>query len=110
MKNTGLALRPVLASSLIHARPESPGDLDSSIVRTQEVSQYSLCRPSDVHPEQLKAAAVGKQDGCSPLVAAIGHYSDRGWTVNVFPWVVGISGLVDPSHIHTLLDFLDTTK
>ena len=61
MKNTGLALRPVLAFSLIHAGPESPGDLDSSIVRTQEVSQYSLNHPSDVHPRTVKAAAVGKQ-------------------------------------------------
>ena len=60
-----------------------------------------------MHPEQLTSAAVRKQDDYSPLVEEVDYYTGNGWTVHVFPWVVGIRGLIDPSHIHALLDFLD---
>ncbi len=55
---------------------------------------------------QLPAAAIRKQEGYSPLVEALAHYTDSGWIVYVSPWVVGTRGLIDPSHIH-LLDFLE---
>ena len=38
---------------------------------------------------------------------ALDYYTNRGWTVHVSTWVVGIQGLIDPPHIHALLDFLD---
>ena len=60
-----------------------------------------------MHPSQLTAAAVRKQDGYSPLLAALVHYTDRGWTAHVFPWVVGVRGLINPSHIYALLEFLE---
>jgi hypothetical protein len=55
-----------------------------------------------VHPEQLKAAAIRKQDGHAPLVLALCHYIDERLTVQVFPWVVGISGLINSPLIISL--------
>ena len=37
-------------------------------------------------------------------------YSDRGWVVHVLPWVVGISGLIDPLHLESALKFLDVQR
>ena len=65
-----------------------------------------VCRPSDVHPAQLRAAAIRKQQTYLPLLAALSYYSDQGWTIHVFPWVVGIRGTIDPTHIQSLLKFL----
>jgi hypothetical protein len=46
----------------------------------------------------------------SQLVETLYHYTNVGWIGHVFPWVVGIRGLIDPSHIHGItcpcLDFL----
>ncbi len=39
-------------------------------------------------PEQLPEAAIRKQDGYSPLVEALAHYTDSRWIVYVSPWVV----------------------
>jgi hypothetical protein len=68
------------------------------------------CRPSDVHPDQLKAAAIRKQEGYRPLLSALHHYTDQGWTVHIFPWVVGIRGLIDPSCIVSFFTFLDVSR
>ena len=75
-------------------------DLQVGLERTQMIAVVDLCRPSYVHPEQLRAAAIQKQDDCGGL----DYYTGRGWTVHVFPWVVDIRGLFDPSHIHSLLE------
>ena len=121
MKTTGLILRPVSAASIAQAR-QRPVEGDTkcmcSLDRWQpdwifvshelrKIAIVDLCRPSDVHPEQLRAAAIRKQDGYAPLVLALCHYIEEGWTVQVFPWVVGIRGLIDPSLIVSLLNFLD---
>jgi hypothetical protein len=66
-----------------------------------------VCRPSDVHPAQLLAAAMRKQQVYLPLQEALSFYSDQGWTIHVFPWVVSIRGMTDPSHVHALLKFLE---
>jgi hypothetical protein len=70
----------------------------------QKLADVDLCRPSDVHPGQLKEAAIRKQDGYTPLVSALCHYMDKGWTVHIckyidkgwtvhiFPWVFGTRG------------------
>jgi hypothetical protein len=47
-----------------------------------------------------------KQDAYCPLVEALRYYADRGWVVHVFPLVVGICGMIDPSHVGSLLKFL----
>ena len=72
----------------------------------QRIAIVDLCRPSDVHPAQLLAAAMRKQQTYGPLQEALGQYTEQGWTVHVFPWVVGIRGLIDPFHIESLLRFL----
>ncbi len=60
-----------------------------------------------MHPEQLKETAIRKQDEYAPLLLALCHYIDEGWTVKVFLWVIGIRGLIDPPLIIPLLTFLD---
>lgn len=72
----------------------------------KRIAIVDLCRPSDVHPDQLLAAAMRKQQTYLPLLEALSYYSDQGWTIHVFPWVVGIRGTIDPTHIQSLLKFL----
>ena len=60
-----------------------------------------------MHEDQLEAAATLKQDGYTPLIRALDFYTARGWVVHVFPWVVGIRGLLHSSHICALLQFLE---
>ena len=91
MKNISLTLRPVSAASIAQAwqRPVE-GDTKGmcSLDRWQpdwifvshELKKNAivdLCRPSDVHPEQLKASATRKQDGYAPLVVALCHYIEK---------------------------------
>ena len=47
-----------------------------------------------------------KQQTYLPLLEALSYYSDQGWTIHGFPWVVGIRGTIDPTHIQSLLKFL----
>jgi hypothetical protein len=63
--------------------------------------------PLHVHPDQLKAAAICKQQGYRPLLSALCNYTEKGWTVRAFPWVVGIRVPIDPSLSVSLLTFLD---
>jgi hypothetical protein len=82
----------------------------------KRIAIIDLCRPSDVHKEQLHAAALRKQEGYSPLIYALDYYINQGWTVTipVFPFVVGIRpiirGLIPLPHIHALLKFLDAPR
>ena len=73
----------------------------------KRIAIVDLCRPSDVYPAQLLTAAMRKQQVYLPLQEALSFYSDQGWTIHVFPWVVGIRGMTDPSHVHALLKFLE---
>ena len=106
MSRTGLVL-----SSTSHATAEHWGRRQPDWVLVsphhKRIAIVDLCRPSDVHPDQLLAAAMRKQQTYLPLQEALSFYSDQGWTVHVFPWVVGIRGMIDPSHIHALLKFLE---
>ena len=65
----------------------------------KRIAIIDLCRPSDVHKDQLEAAATLKQDGYTPLIRALDFYTTQGWIVHVFPWVVRIRGLL---HKHWL--------
>jgi hypothetical protein len=40
-------------------------------------------------------------------VEGLGHYTEQGWVVHVFPWVVGIRGMMVFSDVDSLLKFLD---
>ena len=53
---------------------------------------------------------LGKKISYCPLEVALRHHSDAGWLIVVFPWVVGIRGLVDVQTIHAVLKFLDIPK
>jgi hypothetical protein len=107
MKNTGLALRPVPAVSVPHACPRSNSSYSPDCMCSLDVWQpewvlvlvshkfkktaiVDLVRPSDAHPDQLRAAAVCKQDGYNPLVAALSHYVDSGCTVHLVLCKVGV--------------------
>ena len=76
----------------------------------RRIAIIDLCRPSDVHEDQLKAAALLKQNRYQPLIGALEFYVQQGWVVHVFPWVVGIRGLVHPPHICALLQFLEVPR
>ncbi len=120
LKNTGLVLCPVPATSVARARRQSASHSDSkqdlerwkwdrTFVSSElkRIAIIGLCRPSVVYSEQLPEAVIRKQDGDSPLIAALDQCTDSGWIVHVFQWEVGIRGLLDQSHVHALLDFLE---
>ena len=88
LRSTGLVLRPVSTTSVAQARrqptddPESEQDLgrwqpDWILVSSElkKIAVLDLCRPSDVRPTQLPAAAIRKQDGYRPLEEALDHYT-----------------------------------
>ncbi len=76
MKNTGLTLSPVPAALLAQAQqrlveedPERLCALDRwqpdwifVLHELKRIAIADLCCPSDVHPDQLKAPAIRKQD------------------------------------------------
>ncbi len=69
---------------------------------TEECKRIAIpCRPSDAFLPQSQAAAQRKQQACSPPEEALSYYAERGWIV--FPWVVGIRGMLDPAHVESLL-------
>ena len=119
MGNMGLTLSKVSAAVATAGKPfvaDSAGECD--LQRWQPdwvaiscdhkcIAIIDLCRPSDVHEDQLEVAATLKQDGYNPLIRALDFYTTQGWIVHVFPWVVGIRGLLHPSHICALLQFLE---
>jgi hypothetical protein len=55
------------------------------------IAVIDLCRPSDMHEQQLEVAATLKQDGYSPHVRALDFYTKPRWIIHVVSWVVGIS-------------------
>jgi hypothetical protein len=65
-----------------------------------------------VHNTQLLAATIQKQQVYQPLVEDLGYYTEQGWVVHwhVFPRVVGIRGMIDTSHVESLLKFLDIQR
>ncbi len=73
----------------------------------KRIAIIDLCRPSDAYGDQLEAAAALRQEGYSPLLCALDFYSEQGWGIHVFPWVVVIRGLLHPPHICAALQFLE---
>ena len=126
MNLTGLSLRPVPAVRVAQALGLSPDtsaspDAVMDLGRWQpdwvfvsaaykRIALVDLSRPADGHPQLLITAGVRKQQRYSPLVEALAQYSDNGWVIHVFPWVVGIRGMVDPQSINALLGFLEIPK
>ena len=52
-------------------------------LKLELIAIVDLCRPSDVHPAQVLAAAMRKQQAYLPLQEALRFYSDQGWTIQL---------------------------
>jgi hypothetical protein len=76
----------------------------------KRIAIIDLCRPSDIHQTQLQAAAIRKQQAYQPLVEGLSYYTEQGWVVHAFPLIVGIRGMIDSSHVQSLLKFLDISE
>ncbi len=76
----------------------------------KRIAFIDLCRPSDIHQTQLQAAAIRKQQTYQPLVEGLSYYTEQGWVVHVFPWIVGIRGMIVSSHVQSVLKFLDIQR
>ena len=109
MAQTGLTLRPTPLATVEQLGRRQP---DWVLVSEglKKIAIVDLNRPSDVHPGQLHAAAERKQQTYGCLEEALSYYVEQGWVVHVFPWVVGIRGIIDPLHIESLLKFLDIQR
>ena len=123
MQHTGLTLRLIPAARVAEALGQDPDptaapDAVKDLGRWQpdwvfvsdtkkRIALVDLCRSADGHPHQLVTAGIRKQQRYGCLVEALSHYSDNGWLIHVFPWVVGIRGMIDPRLIGALLGFLN---
>ena len=123
MGKLGLRLRPVSAARVAQALNSNviPSEHDCDLGRWQpdwvivsevhkRIAIVDLCRSADIHLDQLSVAGARKQSKYSVLVEALGYYTDQGWLVDVFPWVVGNRGMIDPRPIGGLLQFLNMPK
>ena len=125
MLRTGLRMRPVSSARVRETgRYVSEANLKAgrmSLSRWQpdfvavsfkakKIAILELCRPSDTSPGQLQAAHDRKMNTYGPLVEALGHYSDSGWSVKILPWVVGARGLVQEQAMHHALEYLEVPK
>ena len=102
MENTGLTLRPTPQFTAEQWGRKQPDWVLVSQQRKRIAIVVDLCRPSDVHPAKLLTAAIRKQQKYLPLLDALSHYSEQGWTIHVFPWAVGIRGMIKPMHVHEI--------
>ncbi len=64
----------------------------------------------DGSSELLAAAHERKVRTYAPLLEALQAYLDDGWQVEIFPWVVGVCGLVNRDAIKCCLEFLDMPR
>ena len=106
MANTGLTLRPTPQFTAEQWGRRQP-DWVLVSQHHKRIAVVDLCSPSDVHPAQLLAAAMRKQQTHLPLLDALSYYSEQIWTIHVFPWVVGIRDMINPLHVHSLLKFAE---
>ncbi len=106
MAKTGLVLRSTSLADVDQLGRQQPDWILVSEVHTKIAIIVDLGRPSDVHQAQLLAAAIRKQQKYQPPVEGLSYYTEQGWVVHVFPWVVGIRGMIDSSHVDSLLQFL----
>ena len=109
MAKTGLVLRPTALATVAQLGRRQP---DWVLVSSEHkrIAIVDLCRPSDVLPSQLLVAAKRKQHTYCPLVEALSYYTEQGWITHIFPWVVGIRGMIDPVHVESLLKFLGVQR
>jgi hypothetical protein len=83
MAKTGLLLSPTDHATIEQIGRRQPDWLLISD-EFKRIAIPDLCRPSNVLPPQLQAAAQRKQQAYSPLEEALSHYTKQGWIVHVF--------------------------
>ena len=125
MLRTGLQMRPVSSMRVRETgRYVCDADLEAGRMsirlwqpdfvavsfRAQKIAILELCRPSDTSPEHLQAAYDRKLRLYGPLVDALSHYIDSGWSVKILPWVVGARGLVQERSLHHALEYLEIPR
>ena len=86
MSQLGLTLRPVPASRVANRNPDASGREDDlgrwqpDWVISSEVHKklaiVDLCRPADVHPDQLLVAGDSKQRRYTVVVEALEYYTE----------------------------------
>ena len=119
MADTGLRLARVsFASMKASGRPLPEhhedtvcvGRLQPDLVLVSQslrrIAIVEVSRPMDDSSEQLAAAHDRKMRTYTPLIEALKVYLEEGWQVEIFPWVVGIRGLLNSAAIKSCLEFL----
>ncbi len=66
--------------------------------------------PSDMSPAQMKESYREKIQKHAPILSALQHYIQSGWSIEILPWVVGIRGFADTKHLHAALEYLAIPK
>ncbi len=97
-----------------HAGRSSPSRLGGAVPSRAPAQWESAGRPTRVWAmtpsrcfESLPASrARPARAAYSPLEEALSYYTEQGWIVHTFPWVVGITGMIDPTHVESLLKFI----
>ena len=123
MRRTGLTLQRVSAACMVAAERLPQGHQGDSIcvenlqpdmvlvsLSLMRIGLLDLCRPFDSQPEQLAAALKRKLCTYGPLLEALQSYSDRGWQVQILPWVVGVRGMIDAKSVPEILNFLQVPR
>ena len=85
-------------------------DLVAVSFKAKKIAILDVCRPSDTSPGQLQAAYERKMNLYGPLVEALGHYNDSGWSAKILPWVVGARGMVQERAMYHALEFIEVPK
>jgi hypothetical protein len=107
MARTGLVLRPTTqAMATVDQLGRRQPDWVLVSHELKRIAILDLFRPSDVLPSQLLMAAKRKQHAYEPVKEALSYYTDQGGMIHIFPWVVGIRGMIDPRQVESLLKFL----
>ena len=73
----------------------------------KRIGIVEFSRPADTSSEQLTVAYTRKKEKYHPVQTALQHYLDAGWQVEILPWIVGIRGLIQASHIQEALTFFE---
>ena len=76
----------------------------------RKIAIVEVSRPMDGSSGHLAAAYERKIRTYTPLLAALQAYPDDGWQVELFPWVVGVRGLLDSAAIQCCLEFLELPR
>jgi hypothetical protein len=123
MANTGLRLNRVSVSCMEASGRPLPENHDGTICvgrlqpdlvlvsqSLRKIAIVEVSRPMDGSSELLAAAHDRKVRTYAPLLEALQAYLDDGWQVEIFPWVVGVRGLVNQDAIQCCLEFLDMPR